>query len=130
MRWLFIKDVQIMRRSPLLLALLVIYPIVIAVLIGFALSRGPDKPRVAFVNLVPAAQSELDLAGESIDLADYADTLFESIDPVRIDCEDRDPEECQEEALDKVRDGDVLAALVIPPDVRDRLQALQSLQAV
>jgi ABC-2 type transport system permease protein len=82
------------------------------------------------VNLVPAAQNELDLAGESIDLSDYADTLFESIDPVRIDCEDRDPEECQEEAIDKVRDGDVLAALVIPADVTEKVQALQSLQAV
>ncbi|MGH2838994.1 MAG: ABC transporter permease [Thermoleophilaceae bacterium] len=130
MRWLLVKDVQILRRSPLLLALLVIYPVVIAVLIGFALSRGPDKPRVAFVNLVPANESQLDLAGEEIDLSDYADTLFESIDPVRIDCEDRTPEECQEEALDKVRDGDVLAALVIPEDVTQKLQALQSLQAV
>ena len=130
MRWLLVKDLQIMRRSPLLLALLVIYPVVIAVLIGFALSRGPDKPRVAFVNLVPAERSELDLAGESIDLSDYADTLFESIDPVRIDCEGRDPDDCQDEALDKVRDGDVLAALVIPEDVTQRLQALQSLQAV
>ena len=58
MRWLLVKDVQILRRSPLLVALLVIYPIVIAVLIGFALSRGPDKPRVAFVNLVPAEQNQ------------------------------------------------------------------------
>jgi ABC-2 type transport system permease protein len=130
MRWLLVKDVQILRRSPLLLALLVIYPVVIAVLIGFALSRGPDKPRVAFVNLVPATQTELDLAGESIDLSDYADTFFESIDPVRIDCASRTPEECQEEALDMVRDGDVLAALVIPADITQRLQAIQSLQAV
>ena len=87
MRWLFVKDLQILRRSPLLLALLVIYPIVIAVLIGFALSRGPDKPRVAFVNLVPAEESELELGGEEIKLSDYADTLFESIEPVPIDCE-------------------------------------------
>ena len=130
MRWLLVKDLQILRRSPLLLGLLVVYPIVIAVLIGFALSRGPDKPRVAFVNLVPAEENQLDLAGEEIDLSEYADTLFESIDPVRIDCSGRSPEECQQEALDKVRDGDVLAALVIPEDVTQRLQALQSLQAV
>ena len=50
MRWLLLKDLQILRRSPLLVALLVLYPIVIAVLIGFALSRGPDKPEVAFYN--------------------------------------------------------------------------------
>ena len=45
MRWLLLKDLQILRRSPLLVALLVLYPVIIAVLIGFALSRGPDKPR-------------------------------------------------------------------------------------
>ena len=39
MRWLLLKDLQILRRSPLLVALLVLYPIVIAVLIGFALAR-------------------------------------------------------------------------------------------
>ena len=50
MRWLLVKDLRILRRSPLLVSLLVIYPIVIAVLIGFALSRGPDKPEVAFYN--------------------------------------------------------------------------------
>ena len=50
MRWLLLKDLRILRRSPLLVALLVLYPIVIAVLIGFALSRGPDEPEVAFYN--------------------------------------------------------------------------------
>ena len=130
MRWMLVKDLQILRRSPLLLALLVIYPIVIAVLIGFALSRGPDKPRVAFVNLVPATQNELDLAGEEIDLSKYADTLFQSIDPVRIDCSGRTPEQCQAEGVEKVRDGDVLAALVIPENTTQQLQALQGLQAV
>ena len=58
MRWLLLKDLQILRRSPLLVALLVIYPIVIAVLFGFALSGGPEKPRVAFANLVPPGESE------------------------------------------------------------------------
>ena len=57
MRWLLLKDLQILRRSPLVTALLIIYPIVIAVLIGFALSRGPEKPRVAFLNEVAHATS-------------------------------------------------------------------------
>jgi ABC-2 type transport system permease protein len=37
-RWLLIKDIQILKRSPLLVALLVIYPVVISVLIGLAQS--------------------------------------------------------------------------------------------
>jgi ABC-2 type transport system permease protein len=54
MRWLLLKDLQILRRSPLQAFLLVAYPVLIAVLVGFAISRSPDKPRVAFLNEVPA----------------------------------------------------------------------------
>jgi ABC-2 type transport system permease protein len=115
MRWLFVKDLQILRRSPLLVALLVLYPIVIAVLIGFALSRGPDKPRVAFLNQVPEAAEVIDLGGEEIDASRYANTLFESIEPV--------PVESEEEAVELVRSGDVLGALVVPPDITQKLQA-------
>ena len=45
MRWLFLKDLQILRRSPLLAALLVIYPVTISLLVGAAVSGGPTKPR-------------------------------------------------------------------------------------
>jgi ABC-2 type transport system permease protein len=114
MRWLFVKDLQILRRSPLLVALLVLYPIVIAVLIGFALSRGPDKPRVAFLNQVPEAAEVIDLGGEEIDASRYADTLFDAIEPV--------PVESEEEAIELVRSGDVLGALIVPPDITQKLQ--------
>jgi len=115
MRWLFVKDLLILRRSPLLVGLLVVYPIVIAVLIGFALSRGPDKPTVAFLNQLPETGQTIDLGGEQIDASQYADAFFESVDPVRVSS--------REEAIEKVRDGDVLAALIIPPDVTQKLQS-------
>ena len=47
MRWLLLKDLQILRRSPFLVVMLVAYPVIISVLIGLALSRGPDKPMSA-----------------------------------------------------------------------------------
>ena len=119
MRWLLIKDLQILRRSPLLVALLVIYPIVIAVLFGFALSGGPEKPRVAFANLVPRGESEFTVGGRTLDAADYADRLFESIDPVPVDS--------REEAIAKVRSGDALGALVLPADATERLRSMLSL---
>ena len=53
MRWLLLKDLQILRRSPLQAVLLVLYPVLIAVLVGLAVSRGPEKPRVALLNEVP-----------------------------------------------------------------------------
>jgi ABC-2 type transport system permease protein len=112
-RWLLIKDLQILKRSPLLVALLVIYPVVISVLIGLALSKGPDKPRVAFVNQVPAAANVIQLGGESIDTSKYGQQLFNAIDPVRVDTE--------AEAIAKVKSGDVLGALILPPDLTHQL---------
>jgi ABC-type transport system involved in cytochrome c biogenesis permease component len=119
MRWLLLKDLQILRRSPLLVALLVIYPIVIAVLFGLALSGGPDKPRVAFANLVPAGDSEFNVGGRTLDVADYAGRLFDSIEPVRV--------KTREEAIAKVRDGEALGALVVPENATARLRAMLGL---
>jgi ABC-2 type transport system permease protein len=115
MRWLLLKDLQILRRSPLLVALLVLYPIVIAVLIGFALSRGPDKPKVAFYNGLEGKSAVVELGGDRIDLAKEGQRLFDAIDPVRVDS--------KEEAIQKVKDGDVLGALVIPSDLATNIQS-------
>jgi len=115
MRWLLLKDLQILRRSPLLVALLVVYPVLIAVLIGFALSKGPDKPRVAFVNLVPPEKNEFTIGGERLDASRYANELFKSIEPVRVDS--------REEAVELVRSGETLGALILPPDATEKLQS-------
>jgi ABC-type transport system involved in cytochrome c biogenesis permease component len=115
MRWLFLKDLRILRRSPLLVALLVLYPVVIAVLIGFALSRGPDKPEVAFYNGLAGQSAVVELGGDRIDLAAEGRRLFDAIEPVRV--------ESREEAIRKVRDGDVLGALVIPDDLATNIQS-------
>jgi ABC-2 type transport system permease protein len=112
-RWLLIKDLQILKRSPLLVALLVIYPVVISVLIGLALSKGPDKPKVAFVNRVPPAANVIQLGGEKIDTSKYGQQLFTAIDPVRVDSE--------AEAIAKVKSGEVLGALILPPDLTNKL---------
>ena len=87
MRWLFIKDLQILRRSPLVTTLLVVYPAVIAVLIGFALSRGPETPRVAFLNEVPQGQT-LVLAGAEFDIAGARSELCARIDCIPVSNED------------------------------------------
>jgi len=114
MRWLLVKDLLILRRSPLLAALLIAYPIAIAVLIGLALSRGPDKPEVAFYNGLSEG-AEVELGGERIDLAAEGRRLFDAIDPVRVDS--------RGDAIQKVRDGDVLGALIIPDDLAGNLQS-------
>jgi ABC-type transport system involved in cytochrome c biogenesis permease component len=115
MRWLLLKDLRILRRSPLLVALLVLYPIVIAVLIGFALSRGPDKPEVAFYNGLEGKSAVVELGGDRIDLAAEGRRLFDAIDPVQVDS--------RKEAIQKVEDGDVLGALIIPGDLATNIQS-------
>ena len=121
MRWLFLKDLRILGRSPLLVGLLVVYPVVIAVLIGLALSRTPDKPKVAFFNQVPPSASTFRLGGQEIDAARYANELSESVDPIEVNS--------RKEALDKVKSGEALAALIVPPDIVQKLgTGLQSPQ--
>ncbi len=114
MRWLLVKDLQILRRSPLLVGLLIVYPIVLALLVGLATDRPPGKPKVAFANLVPPGQSEFSIGGQTLDVADYAPRLFDSIDAVRVGT--------REAAIAKVRSGEVLGAIVLPEDATDRLR--------
>src|SRR5436190_18758839 len=105
MRWLFVKDLQIRRRSPLVTAMLVIYPVTIAVLIGLALSRGPEKPRVAFLNEVPQ-DTPLTLGGTNFDLAGAKSELCARIDCIPVSSEDQ--------ARDMVQSGAGVAALILP----------------
>src|SRR5215208_5769016 len=107
-----------MRRSPLLTALLIIYPIVIAVLIGFALSRGPAEPRVAFLNEIPEG-TPLVIGGRQLDITGARGELCSRIDCVDVSSED--------EARQMVQSGDALAALILPKDFIDRIESLTSL---
>ncbi|MDX6679199.1 MAG: type transport system permease protein [Solirubrobacteraceae bacterium] len=115
MRWLLLKDLQILWRSKLLLGLLIVYPIAIATLMGFALSSGPEKPRVAFLNQVPENRGTIRLGNQKLDITTYTNELFTAIERV--------PVQNRDEALKKVRSGAVLAALIIPPDFTQKLSS-------
>ncbi|MDP2711943.1 MAG: ABC transporter permease [Solirubrobacteraceae bacterium] len=108
MRWMLLKDLQILRRSKLLVGLLIVYPVAIALLIGFALSSGPDKPRLAYFDQIPAGETTIKLGGDELDVRAYTDGLFDAVD--RIDVDSR------AQALEAVRSGEALAGLIIPPD--------------
>jgi len=114
MRWLLVKDLQLLRRSPLVTGLLVIYPIVLAVLIGLAISRSPEKPRVAFLNQIPAG-SGLNLGTGGFSQQEARNQLC-----AKIECVDASS---RADAERKVKDGDVLGALILPSDFISKLQA-------
>jgi ABC-2 type transport system permease protein len=118
MRWLLLKDLQILRRSPLQAALLVAYPILIALLVGFAISREPGKPSVAFVNEVPAG-SRIAAGGTKLPSVGVDEQICAHVDCVRVGS--------RRAAEEKVRSGDVLAALILPADLIDRLNSLSTL---
>jgi ABC-type multidrug transport system permease subunit len=117
-RWLLLKDLQILRRSPLQAFLLVAYPILIAILVGFAISGGPQTPRVAFLNEVPAG-SRVSVGGHQLPAAGVSDRICSRVECVHV--KDR------AEALDEVSSGDVLAALILPADLVNKIDSLSTL---
>jgi ABC-type transport system involved in cytochrome c biogenesis permease component len=102
MRWLVAKDVRILWRSPLLVATLVIYPIVIALLVGFAISSPPGKPKVAVYS--------------GANLSQYSEQLFSSIEPIHADS--------PAEAIADVRNGRALAAVIVPANIGAQIRSL------
>jgi len=114
MRWLLAKDLLILRRSRLLVAVLVIYPVAIALLIGLAISRSPSKPRVAIVDETLPGQT-VQVGSQRVEVSQYAEQLFSQIQPVAV--------ATRSDAVAKVRQGDVLAAVVIPRDIAARLSS-------
>jgi hypothetical protein len=113
-RWLLAKDLLILRRSRLLVALLVLYPVAIALLIGLAISRGPSRPKVAIVDETPAGQT-IKVGSQRVDVGQYAERLFSQVQSVRV--------RSRAQALEKVKSAEVLAAVVIPRDIAARLSS-------
>lgn len=121
MRWLLIKDLQLLRRSPLVTALLILYPIVLAVLIGLAISRSPEKPRVAFLNQIPQ--------GTGLSLGETGGFSQEEARRrlcAKVECV---PVSSRADVEQKVKDGDVLGGLILPADFLSKLQAELSTNA-
>jgi ABC-2 type transport system permease protein len=98
----------------LLIGVLVLYPVAIALLIGFAISRSPSQPRVAIVDETPLGAT-VELGDSRIGIAEYTDELFKQVQVVRVPT--------RAAAVRKVSSGDVLAAIVIPPDIVSKISS-------
>ncbi len=115
MRWLLRKDLLILRRSRLLVALLIVYPVAIALLIGFAISRSPSRPHVAIVDETPPGAT-VKLGSQRVEVSRYAQELFSQVLSVRV--------ATRSQAIAKVKSGEVIAAVVIPPNIAARLSSV------
>ncbi len=117
MRWMLKKDLLILARSRVLVAVLVLYPVAVALLIGLAISRAPSKPKVAIVNLAPPSAT-VELGGTRLNIAHYYNQLLDQVQPV--------PAATRAEAVQAVRSGQALAAIVIPANIASRLSSVVS----
>jgi ABC-type multidrug transport system permease subunit len=111
------KDLLILARSRLLVALLVLYPVAIALLIGFAISRSPSHPRVAIVDETPAGET-ISVAGQRVPVGRYVKRLLDQVQPLAVASRAR--------AVADVDSGAAVAAVVIPPDLAARLASSDS----
>ncbi|MFI5027594.1 MAG: ABC transporter permease [Solirubrobacterales bacterium] len=112
-----LKDLQILRRSPLQAVLLVAYPVLIAVLVGFAISPASSKPRVAFLNEV-ASGSRVTVGGAQLPAIGVEGRICGRVECLRV--KDR------EEAESEVSSGDALAALILPPNLVTEINSLST----
>ncbi|MBO0768010.1 MAG: ABC transporter permease [Solirubrobacterales bacterium] len=118
MRWLLGKDLTILKRSPLLTGILVLYPVILALMIGFALSSPPGKPKVAIYSGIHAGQANMRLGGAKIDVGSYTHQLLASIQPL--------PVKSSAAAVAAVRSGHASAAIIVPANLIDQVHQLLS----
>lgn len=106
------KDLLILRRSRLLVGLLVVYPVAVALLIGLAISRTPAKPRVAIFDQTSPGET-VQVAGQRVEVHRYVRQLFSQVQPLEVGS--------RAAAVSKVRSAEALAAVVIPADIAARV---------
>jgi ABC-2 family transporter protein len=99
------KDALVLRRSPLLLGILLAYPVAIAVLVGLVAGYASSKPRVALVdedNLPPTVV----VGGKRFHVDRTIKQVSKNVKLVRLNRED---------AERQLRTGKVVAVVTVPP---------------
>ena len=113
-RLLLGKDLRVLRRSPALLAALVLYPLLFALLVGLVVRFASDRPTVAFVDL-DGLPEELTLAGESFDVQNVIERVNDRAELVSMS---------EEEAERQLETGEVVAAIVVPRGFAAKLRGM------
>jgi ABC-type Na+ efflux pump permease subunit len=108
------KDLLVLRRSPLLLALLIAYPVLIAGLIGLVAIYGSAKPRVALVDQ-DGLPPRVEIGGSSFDIDRTIRRVSRDVTLLRLS---------ESEAERQLETGNVVAVVTIPPGFIDDLKAM------
>ena len=107
------KDLVVLRRSPLLLALLVLYPLLVAGLVGLVAGYGSSKPRVALVDEdhLPAV---VRVGDRQFRISDAIGEVGKNVHLIRMS---------PAEAARELRSGRVVATLTVPPGFLRQLRS-------
>ena len=108
------KDVLVLRRSPLLLGILIAYPIALAMLVGLVASYGSSKPRVALVD-EDNLPTTVVLGGHRFDVERTIGEVSKNVTLVRLS---------PDEASRQLRDGRVVGVVTVPPGFVSTLRGM------
>jgi ABC-2 type transport system permease protein len=108
------KDLLVLRRSPLLLAMLVAYPVLIAVLVGLVAIYANSKPRVALVDQA-GLPAKIVLAGHTFDVNRTIARVSKDVTLVRLS---------HRAAEKELADGKVVAVVTVPPNFLSELRGM------
>lgn len=108
------KDLRVLRRSPLLLAVLLAYPLLIAGLVGLVAQYANAKPRVALVDL-DGLPDQVEVGGQTFQVNRTIDRVAQEVDLVRLDAD---------EAERQLDTGRVVAVVTVPPGFVSELRAM------
>jgi ABC-2 type transport system permease protein len=108
------KDGLVLRRSPLLLGVLLAYPVAIAVLVGLVAGYANAKPRVAFVD-EDGLPHFVVVGGERFDVDRTIRNASKNVKLVRLS---------HDEAERQLRSGRVVATVTVPPGFIADLQGM------
>lgn len=113
-RLLLAKDLRTLSRAPALLVALVLYPLLIALLVGLVARFAADRPRVAFVDRDEIPET-LVVGGQRFDVKALIEQVEDEVDLVPLE---------EEEAAARLRSGDTVATIIVPRGFVSRLRSL------
>jgi ABC-2 type transport system permease protein len=108
------KDALILRRSPLLLGLLLAYPLLIALLVGLVAGYANAKPRVALVD-EDGLPAFVTVGGRRFDVNKTIKRVSKDVDLVRLRRQDAERE---------LQSGQVVAVLTVPRGFVSKLEGM------
>lgn len=108
------KDLRTLFRTPVLLGVLLAYPLVIAALVGMVAGYSSSKPRVAFVD-EDGLPTRLVVGNHSFDVRRTIDEVAKNVTLVRL---------THDVARRELADGKVVAVITVPPGFVSTLQQM------